>query len=88
MDLVGATKYVSKFDLLKRYWQVPLTERAYLCLPFRLGNARDMFQRLVHIVLCGLENAEAYLDVVIFSTTWPQHLQDIRSLFGVSQLPT
>lgn len=47
-----------------------------------------MFQRLVHIVLCGLENAEAYLDVVIFSTTWPQHLQDIRSLFGVSQLPT
>ena len=26
MDQVGHPKYVSKFDLLKGYWQVPLTE--------------------------------------------------------------
>lgn len=28
IDRVGAAKFVSKFDLLKGYWQVPLTERA------------------------------------------------------------
>jgi hypothetical protein len=34
-----------------------------------------------YIVLHGLENAEAYLYVLVFSTTWTQHLQDIGSLF-------
>ena len=29
IDQVGAAKYVSKFDLLKGYWQVPLTPRAH-----------------------------------------------------------
>ena len=28
VDQVGSAKFVSKFDLLKGYWQVPLTERA------------------------------------------------------------
>ena len=28
IDRVGQSKYVSTFDLLKGYWQVPLTERA------------------------------------------------------------
>lgn len=28
IDEVGNSKYVSKFDLLKGYWQVPLTDRA------------------------------------------------------------
>jgi len=28
VDQVGSAKYVSKFDLLKGYWQVPLLERA------------------------------------------------------------
>ncbi len=28
IDQVGNAKFVSKFDLLKGYWQVPLTERA------------------------------------------------------------
>ena len=30
IDQVGAAKYVSKFDLLKGYWQVPLTRRAHV----------------------------------------------------------
>lgn len=28
VDQVGHAKYVSKLDLLKGYWQVPLSERA------------------------------------------------------------
>lgn len=28
IDQVGSANYVSRFDLLKGYWQVPLSERA------------------------------------------------------------
>ncbi len=28
IDQVGSAKFVNKFDLLKGYWQVPLTKRA------------------------------------------------------------
>ena len=28
IDRIGLATYISKFDLLKGYWQVPLTERA------------------------------------------------------------
>lgn len=28
IDQVGSAEFVSKFDLLKGYWQVPLSERA------------------------------------------------------------
>ena len=33
---VGKSKFVAKFDLLKGFWQVPLTERARKCLPLLL----------------------------------------------------
>ena len=28
IDRIGCAKYISKLDLLKGYWQVPLTQRA------------------------------------------------------------
>ena len=59
VDQVGSAKFVSKFDLLKGYWQVPLTERArevsafitpsglyaYNVMSFGLRNTPAMFQR-------------------------------------------
>ena len=53
IDRVGKAKYVSKFDLLKGYWQVPLSDRAkevsafvtpdsfyqYKVVPFGMKNA-------------------------------------------------
>lgn len=29
IDVVGAARFVSKFDLLKGYWQVPLSKQAW-----------------------------------------------------------
>ena len=68
VDRVGAAKYVSKLDLLKGYWQVPLSERAkeisafvtpdglwsYSVMAFGMKNAPSTFQRLVNKVLAGL----------------------------------
>ena len=67
IDRVGQSRYVSKFDLLKGYWQVPLTERAkevsafvtpsglyqYKVIPFGMRNAPATFQRLINSVIRG-----------------------------------
>ncbi len=81
-DQVGSAKFVSKFDLLKGSWQIPLSPRAqeisafitpislysYKVMPFGLRNAPATFQRLTHVV-AGLSGCAVYLDVVIFSDT-------------------
>ena len=74
VDRVGAAKYVSMFDLLKGYWQVPLTDRAklisafvtpdcflqYTVMEFGMRNAPATFQRLINKVLSGLEGCGGY----------------------------
>ncbi|XP_035984480.1 uncharacterized protein LOC118558122 [Fundulus heteroclitus] len=97
IDRVGSAKFVTKLDLLKGYWQVPLTPRAseisafvtpdnflqYTVMPFGLRNAPATFQRLMKQVLFGVKNCEAYLDdVVIYSGTWSEHLDTLSEVFG------
>ena len=96
IDRVGSARFVTKLDLLKGYWQVPLTPRAsdisafvtpdtflqYTVMPFGLRNAPATFQRLMHCVLSGVENCEAYLDdVVAYSSTWSDHLSTLSLIF-------
>lgn len=96
VDQVGNARFVSKFDLLKGYWQVPLTARAreisafimpsglfsYKVMSFGLRNAPTTFQRLMNRVISGLSGCAVYLDdVVVFSQTWEEHLTQIRALF-------
>lgn len=96
MDQVGAATFVSKFDLLKGYWQVPLSKRAhemplfvtpsglfsYTVMPFGLRNAPATFQRLMNLVVGDMPGCVVYLDdVVVYSDTWDEHLQHIAELF-------
>jgi len=67
VDEVRSAKFVSKFDLLKGYWQVPLSARAheiaafttptglysYTMMPFGLRNAPATFQRLMNFGCWG-----------------------------------
>ena len=96
IDKVGNSKYVTKFDLLKGFWQVPLTDRAkevsafatpnglyqYKVMPFGMKNSPATFQRLVNNLICGLDGCDAYIDdVIIYSDSWSDHLQRIRKFF-------
>ena len=96
IDQVGSAKFISKFDMLKGYWQVGLTDRArevsafitknglYECLvmPFGMKNAAGTFQRLMNRVICNLEGCVVYIDdIVIYSDDWNTHIDRIRSLF-------
>ena len=96
VDRVGATKYVTKCDLLKGYYQIPLTPRAqeisafvtpsglysYNVMSFGLRNAPSSFQRLMNYVISGLEGCAVYLDdVVTVGDTWPVHLSRLSALF-------
>ncbi len=96
IDRIGSAVFVSKLDLLKGYWQVPLTLRAsdisafvtpdnfvqYTVMPFGMCNAPATFQRLVNIVFDDIPTCTAYLDdVVIYSPTWAEHLSTLRLVF-------
>ena len=65
IDKIGQSKFVSKFDLLKGFWQIPLTEKAkeisafvtpdglfeYKVMLFGMKNSPATFQRLVNKVI-------------------------------------
>lgn len=93
IDTVGAATYVTELDLLKGYWQVPLTSRAsdisafvtpdnflqYSVMTFGMRNAPATFQQLVSSVLAGVPNCSAYLDdLVIYSSEWSDHVNSLR----------
>ena len=95
IDHIGGAKYVSKLDLLKGYWQVLLTERAkklsafvtpdgfcqYKVMPFGMKNSSATFQRRINTITSCLLGCEAYLDyIVVYSGTWEDHLEQMRSL--------
>ena len=80
IDKVGHAKYLTKLDLSRGYWQVPVEDASipvsafvtsfghfqWKYIPFGLRNAPATFQRLVRQVLAGLEHfTGAYLDDII-----------------------
>ena len=96
IDNIGQAKYVTKFDLLKGFWQIPLTDRAkevsafvtphglyqYKVMPFGMKNSPATFQRLINMMINGLDNCKAYIDdAIIYSEEWDQQIKTIREFF-------
>lgn len=96
IDAIGASKYITKVDLAKGYWQVPLTPRAqqiasfvvaggvYQCkvMPFGLKNAPSTFQRLNDRVVDGVPNCSVYIDdVIVYDVSWEAHMDHVTTLF-------
>ncbi|KAJ1172619.1 hypothetical protein NDU88_004463 [Pleurodeles waltl] len=90
IDRLGATKFLSTFDLTSGYWRIALTDEAkersaflmserhfqFRVMHFELKNIPATFQRWVNRVLVGVENfSAAYLDdIAVFSSRWEDYL--------------
>ncbi|KAL2086009.1 hypothetical protein ACEWY4_019329 [Coilia grayii] len=96
IDQIGKAEFVTKLDLLKGYWQVPLSDHAKdvsafvtpqglfrcLVLPFGMKNSPATFQRLMNQVTSGLDNVVAYIDdLIAFSFSWADHVVHLGQLF-------
>ncbi len=95
---LGNASILSKMDLLKGFYQVPMEESskqytAFTCLqgkfqfkvmPFGLTNAPSTFQLLMQSVLRGLESfCLPYIDdLVIFSNSFDDHLCHISAVLS------
>ena len=96
INKLGSDAFISRIDLTKGFWQVPikLEDRKYTAfqteqglmqfkyMPFGLVNALAIFCRMVRKLLCGVDNVEAYVDDIIPHTvTWNDHLRVLREVF-------
>ena len=98
IDQIGNAKFVSTFDMLKGFFQVPLTQRAreisafvtpsglyqYKVMPFGMKNAPATFQRMVNKLVRDIDGCEGYIDdVVIYSDNWSDHIRQIKRFFQI-----
>ena len=91
---LGKAKFFSSLDLKSGYWQMELApedrEKTAFCtrtqllefnvLPFGVASAPSLFQRMISLLLKGIEGkyAVAYLDdILIFSDSFETHLKHL-----------
>ena len=95
----GQSSVLSKIDLAKGYYQVPVAagskeKTAFISpygkyefsrMPFGLKKCPCRFQRMMDGVLNEVHDCAApYIDdIVMFSEIWDSHLRDLRSVLGV-----
>ena len=96
LNQVSNAVWLSKIDLNKGFYQVPLgrasQEKTVFCtpwgkyaftrMPFGLKNAPAAFQRCMENTLDHLrDSCSVYIDdILIFSATWEEHVQHIEEV--------
>ena len=97
LDTLHGSQWFSTLDLISGYWQVEVEEsdkeKTAFCtteglyqfrvMPFGLCNVPASFQRLMDLVLAGLQWSEClvYLDdVIVIGRNFEEHLQNIGSV--------
>ncbi|GFN97887.1 Zinc finger protein [Plakobranchus ocellatus] len=89
-------QYLSKIDLSKGYWQIPVRKEdipkkafmtmechyEFLRMPFGMINSGVTLTRAVKKLLCGMENVVDYIDaLLIHMETWEAHVKTLSELF-------
>ncbi|XP_071537584.1 uncharacterized protein [Panulirus ornatus] len=95
IDTVGQSKYISKIDLNKGIYQIPLTKNAqtisafitpfglyeYRVMPFGMRNSPGTFQRTMNFLFQDLDKVEVYLDdIIVYSDTWYNHMHRLSAV--------
>ena len=94
LDTLGESQWFSTLDLVSGYWQVEVAEQdrdktafttqeglfQFKVMPFGLCNAPATFQRLMNLVLAGVQWSEClvYLDdIIVLGRSFEEHLQNL-----------
>ena len=97
LDTLSGSQWFSTLDLLSGYWQVKVAEEdqkktpfathdclfEFKVMPFGLCNAPAMFQRLMDLVLEGIQWSQClvYLDdIIVIGWTFDEHLQNLSNV--------
>ena len=97
LDTLAGSVWFSTLDLKSGYWQVEVNpgdrEKTAFCtqqglfefnvMPFGLCNAPATFQRLMNLVLAGIQwhSCLVYIDdIIIFGKTFDQHLHNLQQV--------
>ncbi|KAG0442483.1 Retrovirus-related Pol polyprotein from transposon opus [Dictyocoela muelleri] len=93
---MSGSKYFSKIDLNKGYYQIEMNEKdipktgfrilnqcfVFKRMPFGLCNAPRTFQENMEIILETLNYVYVYLDdILIFSRTYEDHVEHLKTVF-------
>ena len=94
LEWVGKAKFISKLDLTKGYYEIPMTETdicktAFIChrgkfeflrMPFGVKNAPAIFQELMQALFDDDKDfCTPYMDdIVVFGNSWEEHLDHIE----------
>ena len=98
LDTLSGSQWFSTMDLLSGYWQVEMNEanreKTAFCtteglfhfcvIPFGLCNAPATFQRLMGLVLAGLQWSQCLVfidDVTVLRQTFQEHLDNLQEVF-------
>ena len=93
---IGSATYITKIDLTKGFWQIPVKpcDRKYTAfqtelglmqfkyMPFGLVNAVAVFCRMVRALLGNIPHVDSYVDdIVIYTSDWESHLESLKMVF-------
>ena len=98
LNTLAGSRWFTTLDLISGYWQVEVAEAdrektafctteglyEFTVMPFGLCNAPATFQRMMDLVLTGLQWSDClvYLDdVIILGRTFDEHLKNLEAVF-------
>ena len=92
---LGKSKYFSKIDLSKGYWQISvkktdIAKTAFVTpdgrykfrrMPFGMKNSGEILVRGMRKILKDMDNVESYIDdLLIFTDSWEAHVKTVEEL--------
>ena len=95
LDTLSGTKFFTSLDLASGYWKIDDARvksafatcnglYEFVRMPFGLCNAPATFQRIMQVVLAGLEGSGVFVyldDILIASKSFDEHLRQLREVF-------
>ena len=100
MSKLSNSRFFSKLDLSKGFWQIPLDKESkevtafptskglfhFTMMPFGLVNATATFNRMMRLLFSSDMNVETFVDdILIHTATWEDHMKVLADVLGKLQ---